>query len=196
MHQNDYRHTLQSTINDSAHHFLGMNMRVRFRLYIIGILLIAAALGFTYWQMSKYGDRFALQRFGRDTISEVVQVTSKRSSGRKQRIFYSATLRFDRIDFDGGTPPPPHHSRFSNFPTISVGNSVRVGDRIAVMYDPTHPQTVVRGHTTDGFWALLRANDLVADFVLNCVVCLVVLLFFGVLSWCVLVVMPKFADAK
>jgi|688.fasta_scaffold191533_2 hypothetical protein len=171
-------------------------MRARFRFYLIGVLLIAAAFGFSYWQMSNYSHRFDLQHTGRDTVAEVVQVTSQRSSGRKQRIYYSAKLRFDRIDFDRGTPPPHHYSRFSSFPTISVGESVRVGDRFAVMYDPTHPQSVVRGRTTDGFWALLRANGLVDDFVLRCVLCLVAIVVLGTLAWCVVVVMPKFADAK
>jgi hypothetical protein len=161
-------------------------MSASLRLYILALLLIAAASGFTYWQMPSYHRQFAMQHTGRDTVAEVIHITTGRTHGRKQRVYHSATLRFDAIDFDGGKTLPTQYSRYYNYPHIAVAESVRVGDQIPIMYDPSHPQTIVRGHTTDDFWTLLRANDLVADFVMRVGVCLLGIFFAGTLCGYVL----------
>ena len=158
-------------------------MSPSFRIYIGALLLIAAAAGFTYWQMSSYRRQVAMQHTGRDTVAEVVRITTGRTPGRKPRVYHSATLRFDGIDFDGGKTLPPQYSPYYNYPKIEVRESVRVGDRIPIMYDASHPQTVVRGHTTDDFWTLLRANDLIAGFVMRVIVCLVAFFFAGTFAW-------------
>ncbi|MGI8437982.1 MAG: hypothetical protein ACR2NX_13950 [Chthoniobacterales bacterium] len=153
------------------------------RIYLLAILLVAAAGGFTYWQLSGYHGLADMQRIGRDATAEVVQVTTGRGAGRKARLYRTASLKFDGINFDRGQTLPPQYSKYSNFPHIAVGESVTTGSQLSIIYDPADPKKIIRGATTASFSRLLSANDRTPDFIMRISISAVCFSIAGALAW-------------